>query len=556
MRLTCLSRHAVVAIAAIGLWPMTSGLVHAQPNVVTVIDANSVGTIPVSEVDGVAVVPLSALARFVGGELRERSGAMELTIDGKTAQLASGKSMVALDGRFILLSSHVSHQGDLWYVPVDFLQKVLPYLSRRGVRYRPDERLLVLGREFPRLDIRSERYPAYTRVVVESTTKLPFQIEQAGGQIRVIAQTPFLETDFRNEDLLDGVVESIALVRHDKSYRVTIMLGERFGTMKAFELEHLHRVVLDLFRSRVPVEAVRRNPEVEGPDTFSANLQPIEEREGAGEDTSGEGEQGADGPPEDIETFRLEDPPPPRRTPDVPFPEEARGQLSIVTIDPGHGGAETGAIGRGGLEEKGVTLSISRRLRKILQERLGLRVVLTRDGDRTLDLDDRAAFANSNKSDLFVSIHADASSRSAARGSSVYYLSYPSTEADSRQVAMAQQRPTESKDLRFILWHMAQSSHLNQSARLAEILQEELRSATGEEKIDRGIKQNTFRVLMGATMPAVLVEVGFISNPQEEKRLDTADYQEKLAEAIYRGVLRYKHLYEGTSPVVGGAPRE
>ena len=157
--------------------------------------------------------------------------------------------------------------------------------------------------------------------------------------------------------------------------------------------------------------------------------------------------------------------------------------------------------------------------RRILQERIGLRVILTRDGDRDLDLDERAAIANNNKADLFVSIHADASPRRDARGSSVYFLSYASTD-QTHSVSMAQGRGASSpsgSSLDFILWDMAQASHLNQSSTLAEILQEELIRATGAEKINRGIKQNTFRVLKGATMPAVLVEVGFISNPEEEK---------------------------------------
>jgi N-acetylmuramoyl-L-alanine amidase len=91
---------------------------------------------------------------------------------------------------------------------------------------------------------------------------------------------------------------------------------------------------------------------------------------------------------------------------------------------------------------------------------------------------------------------------------------------------------------------MAQTSHLSQSSKLAEILQEELQAVTGTERINRGIKQNSFRVLKGATMPAVLVEVGFISNVDEEKLLGSSAYQDKLAEALYRGVLRYRDLFE------------
>ena len=179
-------------------------------------------------------------------------------------------------------------------------------------------------------------------------------------------------------------------------------------------------------------------------------------------------------------------------------------------------------------------LSIARRFRTLLQQRLGIRVILTRDGDRDLSHDERAAIANSNKSDLFISIHADASPRRSARGSSVYFLSYSSETASS----------SGGGELDFILWSMAQASHLNQSAQLAEILQEELQAITGEGRRNRGIKQNTFRVLRGATMPAVLVEVGFISNSEEEKLLNSAPYQDKLAEALYRGVVRYKDMYE------------
>jgi N-acetylmuramoyl-L-alanine amidase len=91
---------------------------------------------------------------------------------------------------------------------------------------------------------------------------------------------------------------------------------------------------------------------------------------------------------------------------------------------------------------------------------------------------------------------------------------------------------------------MAQTSHLSQSSRLAEILQDELQAVTGTKRVNRGIKQNSFRVLKGATMPAVLVEVGFISNPDEEKLLLSSAYQDKLAEALYRGILRYKDLFE------------
>jgi N-acetylmuramoyl-L-alanine amidase len=217
----------------------------------------------------------------------------------------------------------------------------------------------------------------------------------------------------------------------------------------------------------------------------------------------------------------------------------------MVAIDPGHGGGEVGAEGRNGLVEKDLALSIARRLRELLLERLGVQVVLTRDGDRNLGLDERTAVANNNKADLFISIHADASPSREATGSSVYFLSYSSSGAEGEVSSARGRSGSTNGSLDFILWDMAQASHLNQSARLAEILQQELLSATGaSENRNRGIKQNTFRVLRGATMPAVLVEVGFISNPGEAELLKTGEHQDRIAEALYRGVLEFKKVYE------------
>jgi N-acetylmuramoyl-L-alanine amidase len=164
-------------------------------------------------------------------------------------------------------------------------------------------------------------------------------------------------------------------------------------------------------------------------------------------------------------------------------------------------------------------------------------------------LDERTAIANNNKSDLFISIHVNASPRSNARGSSVYFLSYEATDEESRRVAAAENAPyrplpnESERDLQFILWDMAQSAYLNESAVLAEILQEELLGDAGERN-NRGIKQAPFRVLMGATMPSVLVEVAFITNAEEERLLRTEGFQERVAEAIYRGIVRYKARYE------------
>jgi N-acetylmuramoyl-L-alanine amidase len=213
-------------------------------------------------------------------------------------------------------------------------------------------------------------------------------------------------------------------------------------------------------------------------------------------------------------------------------------------IDPGHGGEDLGARGPAGTLEKDVALSIARRARAELVNARGLSVFLTRDRDTEMSLDERTATANNYKADLFVSIHVNASRARGARGSEVYFLAYQASDDESRRIAQAEGsaellgRNAEGSDLAIILWDMAQAEHLEESSALASHLQEELAVVTGSE--GRGVKQAPFRVLVGATMPAALVEVAFISNPEEEKLLASEAYQARVASALARGIERYR----------------
>ena len=218
--------------------------------------------------------------------------------------------------------------------------------------------------------------------------------------------------------------------------------------------------------------------------------------------------------------------------------------MRTIVIDPGHGGEDLGARGPSGAVEKDVALSIAKRTRAELVNERGLSVFLTRDRDTELSLDERTATANNYKADLFVSIHVNASRARGVRGSEVYFLSYQASDDESRRIAQAEGsaerlgRGAEGPDLALILWDMAQAEHLEESSALASHLQEELAVVTGSE--GRGVKQAPFRVLVGATMPAVLVEVAFISNPEEEKLLASEAYQAKVASAIARGIERFR----------------
>ncbi len=536
---------------AFGIFAASVGARAQTPHPIKVVSESGIDSIPVSEFSGVSMVPLAALAELVGTELRPAAEqGIILSANGKMARISDGRNFVTVEGKLVLLQSPARRVSGNWFVPLDFIPKVLSTFSKDALTYRDSERMLVVGDAFPTLEVRSTRDPSYTRIEVSTSRAVPIEVAQTEGEIRLTIQTPYLRTTFQDEEILDEVVERIALRRTERNYELSVTLGKRFWTLQASKRESPdHAVVLDLLRSRVPTRAHSVPGNVE---TIREDLRSLSSREG---EPSGTDPAGPPDVPVVDEIVLTPDSTAGSRAEDILSRNSGPTRLRTVALDPGHGGTEVGAEGRNGLVEKDLVLSIARQLRELLQERLGIQVILTRDGDRDLALDERAAVANNNKADLFISIHADASPSRDATGSSVYFLSYDSSEEGT--VASARGRASSvsaDSGLDFILWDMAQASHLSQSSRLAEIFQEELLTITGTEKANRGIKQNTFRVLKGATMPAVLVEVGFISNPQEEERLKSRAHQESLAEALYRGVLRFKDVYEYEPRAEGPSP--
>ncbi len=218
--------------------------------------------------------------------------------------------------------------------------------------------------------------------------------------------------------------------------------------------------------------------------------------------------------------------------------------LKVVVIDPGHGGRDKGAKGGTGTQEKDLVLSISQKLRTMLEEDLGVKVVLTRTADYFVGLKERTAIANNNRAELFLSIHANAAFRRSVRGYETYYLSFSATDLESSQVALLENRSLgvegeqgEEALLEAILWDMAQLEYINQSGELAARVQQNLVKNAGGR--DRGVRQAPLAVLMGARMPATLVEVGFITNPEQEIKLNRETYQTRLARSLFEAVSDY-----------------
>jgi N-acetylmuramoyl-L-alanine amidase len=221
----------------------------------------------------------------------------------------------------------------------------------------------------------------------------------------------------------------------------------------------------------------------------------------------------------------------------------ARQAGPLVVLDPGHGGDDHGALGPAGELEKSITLAVARATAARLQG-AGVTVRLTRDGDDGVSLGDRTALANQLQADAFVSIHANAYRGKGVRGAETYYMSVDASDADAAAAAAAENVGAAPNTVQLILWDMAHVANLNASARLARGIQERFNELHGIK--DRGIRQAPFVVLTGATMPAALVEIGFLSNPADARRLTSSTGQEELARALAEAVQAFLRDREPT----------
>ncbi|MEZ4599316.1 MAG: N-acetylmuramoyl-L-alanine amidase [Syntrophotaleaceae bacterium] len=366
-------------------------------------------------------------------------------------------------------------------------------------------------------NIRYWASPTYTRVVLE----LDGPAEFSHGTLKGSSPRVFVDlkkTGLNGEigtsiNAKEGILQGIRLGRQpNEALRVVLDL-EQLRDTKVFQLEDPHRVVIDIAAREAGLSA--REPEL--------RTLPV---------SSGDAIASV------LEKTPLDTPP------KVQIPAVAPGtSLRRIVVDPGHGGKDPGAIGPGGTMEKDVTLAIAKILAKKLREQFGCEVMLTRDKDVYLPLEERTAIANRVGADLFISVHANASLNRSVRGIETYYLNF--SKNDKAAAVAARENGTSLKqvgDLEMILFDLMANSKINESSRLAAAIQKKLVGNLGRHfsRIsDHGVKQGPFYVLLGATMPSVLVEAAFISNHDEEKRLKDKDFQEKAAHAIVQGVEDY-----------------
>ncbi len=504
-------------VAGILLWgpALAQGQAPAASSLV-LLSASGRRALPTVRSGDREMVALDDLAAAFQLSMRDDplAGGMTISYKGKTIAVMADQAIASVGGRLVSLPAPVVRDGRRWLVPVEFIPRALALIYDTRLDLRRASHLVVVGDlRVPRITVSQEVAGGQARVTVEASPATPNTVAQ--DQNRLLVRFDADALDISVPAAGSGAPALVESIRPgDNANTLAIVLGPKFGTFRA---------------STVPAEG--------GATRLIVDVLPA-------------------GPPS-LGTVPSQKPampppgqqPPPGLAPVEPLPAPSTPGVRTIVIDPGHGGTEDGARGAAGSVEKDVTLTVARKLKAVIEARLGLRALLTRDGDTEMSLDDRAAFANNNRADLFISLHANASMRKDVRGAEVFYLSADGYAQAQQQTSTATSVPAlggGSRDIDVILWEVAQMQHLSQSAAFAAILEEQLRAHVPMNPTP--VQQAPFRVLVGANMPAVLVEMGFLTNPEQERDLLSPEFQNTVVQALFDAIVRFRDTIERGRP--------
>ena len=417
---------------------------------------------------------------------------LTLAVGDHRFRFTDGSRLVALGDREVLLPVPVLyHQGDLW-LPMIFVTGILAPESGLYVQWRAEERRLMLGQT--ELNVTGLRVTELTRATsLHLLCREPLSFRASSPEAGIIELKLYgAQADLGRlrRDSSRGLVRSIRPRQYDGHVVVTVRVDYLVTRYRTYTAQDGREVVLVVEEEQI-----------------SALPDPV---------PRGQAELALGTGPVDV-TRAL--------------------AIRTVVIDPGHGGSDPGVEGAGGILEKDVNLKVGRELAGQLRDR-GFEVVLTRDGDEHLGLAERAEVANAAGGDLFISLHCNGWFNEGARGLETYFLS-PAKSDWSKSVETVENRAhDEPDDVEFIVWDLVQNRYISASSDLAEVVQAEVCRDLGLP--DRGVRQAGFRVLVGAWMPAVLVEMGFLTHPDEARKLGRDRYRRDLARAITDAIVVYR----------------
>lgn len=471
------------------------GAASTQP--LTLLSKEGRRALPVTSVGDQEFVALDDLAAAFQLTVREESGAVTVSYKGKTVVLTPDQALASVSGRLVSLPAAPVRTGRRLLVPVEFISRALTPIHDARLELRKSAHLVIVGDvRVPFVRVRYEAAGATARLTIDATPRTDIIISHENERLSIKFEADALDVVLPHVPPQEGgsIVENLRLT---DAVSLVVELGPRFGAFRSSTqpIDNSSHLVIDM---------------------MSPQEQPA----------------AAAAPP----------PPPPA------LGTVGQETLSIrtITIDPGHGGNDGGAAGARGAKEKDLTLAVARRLKTSIEGRLGLRVLLTRDDDRDVPLDDRAALANNNKADVFISLHAGASRRPATSGASIFYAALDEAADAARESFGAERVPVfsgGSRNIELVMWDLAQIRHIGRSAEFASVLAQQLRDRVplGKHPIERA----PLRVLESANMPAVIVEMGYLSNADQERQLTSGDFQTIFAHAIGDALVKFRDHRQG-----------
>jgi N-acetylmuramoyl-L-alanine amidase len=360
--------------------------------------------------------------------------------------------------------------------------------------------------------------PDYTRISLELDRDVTWETHELGksapgkpGRVYVDLKRTKLGRNVKDITIGDGLLKGCRVGQYKADVVRVVLDTENIKDYKIFPLSDPARLVIDVRGDR-PVEISRLEPVVAAM-------------------------------PERVVVPKLDEHPAVVEKKARPHKKAVISKIRRIVVDPGHGGHDPGAVGPNGIQEKDVVLAIGLKLRELLKDELGVDVVMTRSTDVFIPLEERTAIANKVGADLFLSVHANAALSRSAAGIETYYLNLAKTDKVAQLAAKENGTSLEKVSvLQAILFDLMANYKLNDSAHLADEVQRALHKKIRTRHSDvknLGVKQGPFYVLVGASMPSILVETAFLSNAAEESRLKDPAYQEMTANGILEGVRSY-----------------
>jgi N-acetylmuramoyl-L-alanine amidase len=500
--------HALLSTVTVVLLFVAAATLSSQPAAspsITILSRDGRRALPIAMINDQEFVALDDLAPLFQLTVREESfGAITVSYKGRTIILTPDQSLASISGRLISLPAPPSRSGRRWLVPVEFISRALASVYDAPLDFRKPSRLLVLGDlRVPRVTIRYDPLGAASRLTIDVTPRATSTIVQETEALQIKFDADAL--DVANPPLAPQNTQSLVLgVRLVDPVTLAVQLGPRFASFKATSqpVDTTMRLVIDLMMAGVTTEpAAPATPEPTAPDL----------------------------------------PPALGQTP---------AGVRTIAIDPGHGGEDEGVHGAGGVKEKDIVLAVARRAKAAIEGRLGIRVLLTRDDDRNVPIDERTAIANNSKADLFISLHANASLRKATSGASIYVAAFEKTAAQTAATTGGRVPAFGggTREIDLVRWDLAQIQFVDQSNTFAGLLERVLRDRV--PMAAQTLERAPLRVLESANMPAVLVEMGYLTNAEQEKLLASDAFQGAVVQALFDAVIRFRDSSGGG----GGTP--